>query len=136
MPKEAPVKTQRGICQYECQARCCRYITIQVDAPRLKADFDEIVWWLAHEDVSVYFFGRRWHVEIQTRCKHLTKDNLCDAYEDRPSVCRDYNADECEYPERPRHDLQFETREEFETWWKKKRDRARRRRRARVTRAG
>ena len=135
MPKEASAKTQRDICQYECKARCCRYITIQIDAPRLKADFDEIVWWLAHENISVYFYGRRWHVEVQTRCKHLTKSNLCGAYEDRPAVCRSYSPDECEYPERPRHDLQFDTREEFEAWWKKKRDQARRRRRARLATA-
>jgi len=136
MARVASANTQRDICQYECRARCCRYITIQIDAPRLKADFDEIAWWLAHENVSVYFFGRRWHVEIQTRCKHLTKDNLCGSYEDRPAVCHDYNTDECEYPERPRHDLQFDTREQFEIWWKKKRDRARRRRRARAANTG
>jgi Fe-S-cluster containining protein len=101
----------------------------------VKADFDEIAWWLAHENISVYFYGRRWHVEMQTRCKHLTKSNLCEAYDDRPAVCRSYSADECEYPERPRHDLQFNTRDEFEAWWRKKRDRERRRRRARAAAA-
>jgi len=130
MSKEPQPKTQRDICQYDCQARCCRYITIQIDAPRLKADFDEISWWLAHENVSVYFHGRRWHVEVQTPCKHLTKDNLCDIYEDRPLVCRCYDSDGCEYPDRPKHDLQFNTKEEFDSWWARKKERARRKRRA------
>jgi Fe-S-cluster containining protein len=123
---------QQRVCQELCEARCCRYVTVQIDAPRVKADFDEIAWWLAHENVSVYFYGRRWHVEMQTRCKHLAPDNLCGAYGARPAVCRDYAAEECEYPERPRHDLQFNTREEFEGWWEKKQDRARRRRRGRA----
>ncbi len=28
------------------------------------------------------------------RCPHLKEDNLCDVYEDRPAICRDYQADE------------------------------------------
>jgi len=27
------------------------------------------------------------------RCPHLTADNLCAVYEDRPQICRDYAAD-------------------------------------------
>nr|WP_217917385.1 MULTISPECIES: YkgJ family cysteine cluster protein [unclassified Myxococcus] len=28
------------------------------------------------------------------RCPHLREDNLCDVYEERPAICRDYRADE------------------------------------------
>lgn len=36
------------------------------------------------------------------RCPHLTEDNLCGVYEQRPSVCRDYAADEvCRLIEAP-----------------------------------
>lgn len=32
--------------------------------------------------------------QIGERCLHLTEDLLCGVYEDRPAVCRDYQADE------------------------------------------
>jgi len=125
------VADQLHLCQRLCRGRCCRYIIIRIPAPRLKADFDEISWFLAHENISVYFNARRWHIEVRSRCKHLTEQNLCDSYETRPSVCRGYAADECEYPDRPKHDLQFDTREDFDAWWHSKRARERRRRRER-----
>ncbi|ABF91473.1 conserved hypothetical protein [Myxococcus xanthus DK 1622] len=28
------------------------------------------------------------------RCPHLQEDNLCGVYEERPAICRDYQADE------------------------------------------
>jgi len=120
------------MCRDLCQGRCCRYITVQIKAPRLKADYDEIGWFLAHENISVYFYGRRWHVEMRTPCKHLDGSNLCTIYESRPLVCREYDTEACEYPNRPRHDLQFDTKEEFDIWWEGKRRREQRRRRARA----
>lgn len=36
------------------------------------------------------------------RCPHLTQDNLCSVYENRPDICRDYQADEvCKRIEAP-----------------------------------
>jgi Fe-S-cluster containining protein len=134
MPKAKPLTADevRRRCQHDCKARCCRYLTIQIPAPRLKRDFDELSWFLAHENVSVYIECRRWHVEVQNRCKHLTQDNLCDDYENRPDVCRTYSGDVCEYPERPLHDTQFDSQEEFNAWWARRRERERRKRRARA----
>jgi uncharacterized protein len=111
-------------CQHQCQARCCRYITLQIDAPKRKCDFDELSWFLAHENVAVYRESRRWHVEVQNRCKYLTEENLCGAYENRPEVCRSYDAANCEYPARPKHELQFDTREQFDAWWARKKAKA------------
>ncbi len=125
-------------CRQLCRARCCRYLTIYIPAPRRKADFDELSWFLAHENISIYFDARRWHVEVRTRCKYLNSQNLCAIYETRPAVCRGYDLDECEYPERPKHDLQFDTKQEFDAWWEKKRvrERLRRRQRSRPARKG
>ena len=119
-------------CQHDCQARCCRYITVMLPAPKQKADFDELSWFLAHEGISVYVEGRRWHLEVRNRCKYLTKANLCRIYEDRPEVCRGYETEECEYPERPAHTLHFDTRDEFDSWWARRRAREKRRRRQRA----
>ena len=136
MPRDRTTDTdQRDICRIVCEARCCRYVTVQIKAPKAKADFDELSWFLAHENISVYFEGRRWHVELRTPCKHLSRGNLCSIYETRPLVCRSYDVGACEYPARPKHDLQFDTREEFNRWWAGKRERERRRRRRRATAA-
>ena len=108
-------------CQELCGARCCRYLTVQIPAPKDAIDLDEISWWLAHHHVTVYVESRRWHLEIRTACKYLTGDNLCSAYEERPNVCRQYDPAECEYPARPQHTLQFDTREDFDSWREKKR---------------
>ena len=125
-------REQRRTCQHLCKARCCRYVVVQIRAPRLKADYDEISWFLAHERVSIYYHHRRWHLELRTRCRNLTPNNLCAIYHTRPIVCRGYDADSCEYPARPRHDLQFDTKAEFDSWWEKKLAQARRKRRARA----
>jgi len=122
---------QHRICQHECKARCCRYITIKIPAPKVKADFDEISWFLAHRDISVYVESRFWHVEVRNRCKYLTRSNLCSIYENRPDVCRNYDVEACEYPARPKHTLQFDTKEDFDVWWARKRQRERRRRKQR-----
>jgi len=124
-------ETELHRCQHLCRSRCCRYITVHIPAPRRKAEFDELSWFLLHENISVYFNARRWHLEIRSPCKHLTEQNLCAGYETRPFVCRGYDSDACECPDRPKHDLQFDTREEFDAWWASRNDRARRRRRDR-----
>lgn len=134
MSRKRPESTdeQLRICQQECGARCCRYITVLIKAPRRKADYDEISWFLAHEDISVYVESRRWYLEVRNKCKYLTDDNLCSIYENRPDVCRQYDPDSCEYPKRPRHTLQFDSKQEFDRWWARKRARERRRRKQRA----
>jgi len=126
---DARAEEMQRRCQYECKSRCCRYITVVLPAPKRKADLDELSWFLAHENVSVYVEARRWHLEVQTPCRYLGSDNLCAVYEDRPEVCRDYEHDICEYPNRPRHALQFDTRESFDEWLEKRQARRRRQRR-------
>lgn len=122
-------------CQHQCKARCCHYITVVLPAPRHKADFDELSWFLAHENISVYVECRRWHLEVRNRCQHLTQSNLCGIYDNRPVVCRSYATDVCEYPVRPKHTIHFDTKDEFDAWWTQKRERERRRRKQRASKA-
>lgn len=118
------------VCQHDCHSRCCRYITVVLPAPRLSYDFDELSWFLAHENISVYVESRRWHLEVRTPCKYLDRDNLCTIYADRPDVCREYDIEACEFPRRPRHTLHFDTRQEFHSWLTKRQEKRRRKRRA------
>lgn len=115
-------------CQDQCAARCCRYITVQIPAPKRQRDWDEISWWLAHHQISVYVEAQRWRLEMRTPCKYLTGDNCCSAYQVRPNVCRDHDTVECEFPYQPRHTLQFDSREDFDSWREKKRQQRRARR--------
>jgi len=122
-------------CRHECKGRCCRYITIQISAPRDKIDMEEIRWFLAHRDISVYVVSRRWNVEVRNRCKYLNSRNLCDIYEKRPEICSLYDFESCEYPKRPKHKLQFDTIEQFDAWRARKRRQQQLRRKRRAGKA-
>ena len=121
MPKSDAKRTARARCQEQCQARCCRYLTVQIPAPQRECDLDELSWLLAHEHVTVYVASRRWHLEIRTRCRYLTADNLCAVYDSRPKVCRDHSPRECEYLGPPKTTLQFDQMEDFDAWRTKQR---------------
>ena len=107
----------------ECGGRCCRYIAIGIDSPRSLVGRENIRWFLLHEKVSVYIdHNKEWFVEFATPCVAQDKNNRCGIYERRPKVCRDYGlADgDCEYYATP-YIEKFETLEQFETWWARKR---------------
>ena len=81
----------------ECNAECCRYVTADIDAPKDKDAWDEIRWYVMHENVYVYQDNDgEWHVEFRTPCKNLGVDNKCLIYDKRPLVCRDHNVEECD----------------------------------------
>ena len=103
---------QLAICTEACGARCCRYITIEVDAPRAGRDWDEMRWWLAHEGVVVSKDEDGWNVHIETRCGHLRSDNLCGIHQDRMDTCRRYDAANCEFT--GPLDQEFELRSELD----------------------
>jgi len=88
---------QAIICSQKCRARCCNYVTIQIDAPNSERDWDEIRWWLIHEGIHVVKDDDGWMVIVHSRCRYLGRDNLCLAYEHRPNTCRNYDAANCEY---------------------------------------
>lgn len=79
----------------KCNAFCCTYISVHIDTPTTKVDFDELEWFVAHENISVYKDDENsWIVEVMTPCKNL-KDNKCAVYENRPTVCRNYDPENC-----------------------------------------
>lgn len=80
-----------------CPAACCRYLALPIDAPHRKRDYDDIRWYLMHENISVFVEEGDWYVQFQTRCKNLGEDHLCMVYETRPDICSEYEADGCDY---------------------------------------
>ncbi len=85
------------LCEH-CAATCCRYLALPIDKPTNTRDYDDIRWYLLHAGVTVFVEDGDWYIQYQTACKLLGEDNLCTIYETRPEICREYEADGCDYP--------------------------------------
>lgn len=99
----------------QCSA-CCEYIAVPLETPEDIDDYDGIIWYLLHENVRVYIDHEGdWYVEFSTRCKQLSPDGLCTAYEHRPILCEEYDPSECmrSDPEDNGEARAFESAEDF-----------------------
>ena len=81
----------------KCTGLCCKYFALPIDTPEDKEDYDDIRWYLCHNDVTVFVEDGDWFIQFHTVCKNLGADNLCVAYETRPEICREYEAKDCDY---------------------------------------
>lgn len=86
-----------GILCEHCSGHCCRYIALPIETPTERSDFDDIRWYLLHENISVFVEQDEWYINIMTNCRHLRADFLCGIYETRPRICREYSTDACDY---------------------------------------
>ncbi len=84
------------LCEH-CVAACCRYLAIPIDKPTSRRDYDDLRWYLMHEGILVFVEDGDWYVQYATKCKNLGADNLCQVYETRPEICREYEAGNCDY---------------------------------------
>jgi uncharacterized protein len=80
-----------------CVALCCRYIALPIDNPEDANDYDNIRWYLMHENIVAFIEEGQWYIGILNKCKHLQPDNRCGVYETRPRICRSYTTDNCDY---------------------------------------
>ena len=81
----------------QCAGLCCRYFVLEIDKPEDRGDFDNVRWYLVHENTFVFIEKRKWYLGVYARCKHLQADNRCGIYETRPQICRGYSTDNCDY---------------------------------------
>jgi Fe-S-cluster containining protein len=81
----------------QCSGLCCRYFALPIDNPDAPRDFDNIRWYLLHENVTIFVEKSQWYIGIANRCKMLQPDNRCGVYLTRPGVCRGYSTDNCDY---------------------------------------
>ncbi|MBD3242136.1 MAG: hypothetical protein GF331_16210 [Chitinivibrionales bacterium] len=107
-----------------CGAHCCRHVAMHIDTPTCKRDYDNIRWFLMHENVNILVDHENdWLVEFITPCANLKSDNTCGRYEQRPRVCRTYPApdEECEFTGTGKsHRLRFASSEQFERYLTRK----------------
>jgi Fe-S-cluster containining protein len=80
-----------------CAALCCRYFALPIDNPRTATEYDNIRWYLMHENVVIFVQDKQWYLGVSTRCKNLLPDNRCAIYDERPRICRSYSTDNCDY---------------------------------------
>jgi Fe-S-cluster containining protein len=101
-----------------CTALCCHYVSTEIDAPTSRRDFDVIRWYLMHPGVRVYCeeLNGSWFVQFMSRCSNLLPDNRCGIYETRPQICRDLDANECEFALGAGDRWLFTNLQEFERW--------------------
>jgi len=131
--------TEQGHGQCEtCGAKCCRYITVQIDKPRAKIDREEIRWFLAHENVCVYIDAddKSWNVQFHTDCRHLDRNHRCTIYSHRYQICREHDTEDCEASDAHAADTVFHNPDEFDAWWQKKRAKRRRKKRRKRGKGG
>lgn len=84
------------LCEH-CTAVCCQYVALPIDKPESRRDFDDMRWYLMHEGVIVFVEEGEWYIQFRTRCRNLLPDFKCGVYETRPSICREYKAQDCDY---------------------------------------
>lgn len=81
----------------KCSGLCCRYFALPLENPRTARDYDNIRWYLIHENVVVYIEKKQWYLGVLTKCKNLMPDNRCGIYLTRPQICREYTTDNCDW---------------------------------------
>lgn len=98
--------------------RCCTYLSIAIDAPRAAWEYDQWIWALHHEQVSIYVERpEAWFIHFETRCRKLDARGRCAIHGRHPVLCREYDPRDCER-RHPLSDLRawFHTGEELEAW--------------------
>jgi len=113
---------------FQC-AKCCKYMSVEIDAPRTMRDYDHIIWYLYHDRVAVFVdWESDWFVLFQTPCEHLNAQGMCGVYEKRPAICKDFDWRECENhmtaEDGPADKWLFESADDFMAWLKKQRPKA------------
>ena len=77
--------------------KCCRYVAVGIDGPVTVSGVSTTLWLVYHRNVSVYqSHDGDWFVLFPADCENLLPDGLCGIYENRPTLCRDYDVDGCE----------------------------------------
>lgn len=105
-----------------CIALCCRYFALEIDKPQRPEDFDDLRWYLLHDRTQIFTEGRSWFVQVFNKCSWLGDDGSCQGYDQRPSICREYESKWCDQDEtkggsgEPDPDLSFRTLAELEAY--------------------
>lgn len=103
--------------------KCCTYVSVGVNAPNSIRHATNMLWYLYHQNVSVYRDGEgEWSVVFETRCRNLQPDLMCSVYEHRPEICRNFDNKTCEIND-PEGGLSINTPEQLMDYLRQRRPR-------------
>jgi len=107
-----------------CNGACCRYVIVEIDKPEKLEDFEEIKWYVSHKNINVFVDEEDdWDIEFITPCEFLGENNLCQIYEKRPKICREFSVNDCPHHNEYIEKHTFTNLEELENFiknvWKK-----------------
>lgn len=100
---------------------CCNHIAIEIDKPESKDDFQDIYWYVLHNNVNVFVTEdeendneETWFVEFISNCSKLDENNLCSIYSKRPKICSEYDPENCTRSDGESEEIyRFNNAEEF-----------------------
>lgn len=110
--KRSDLKPGEVLCAY-CTGRCCRYFALPIETPTTREDFENCRWYMLHGRVSLFVEDETWYLMVHADCQALQDDNRCGIYETRPTICRSYSTENCEYDDDTCYDQLFETPEQL-----------------------
>jgi Fe-S-cluster containining protein len=119
----APVLFPRSQVPCSVCGLCCTYVTAEIPAPTTVQRASRILWYLYHEQVSVWWdHGDTWLVQFATRCRFFGDDRRCEIYAGRPHVCRELDERTCEVNARD-EGVHFHEAAQFMDWLAQRRPR-------------
>jgi Fe-S-cluster containining protein len=96
MSKTRKAKSKKKVLCHHCTGLCCRYFALPIDTPDGWVDYDDIRWYLSHQNTEVFVEDGDWYLNVLTPCRYLAEDHTCANYELRPKICRGYKTNDCE----------------------------------------
>ena len=122
--------TPENKCSFCTGSICCTYITQEIDTPKTKRDYSNLLWQVSHDHVSIFKDEGVWSLLIDGNCTHLLPGGGCGIYDSRPHACREHTNDYCEFdtPSEEGFELYFPTydallkhcKKKFKNWGGKK----------------
>ena len=98
MPTKSKKRPRRKSMCAKCTGLCCRYFALPIDTPEDWGDYDDIRWFLCHEDITVFVEEGDWYLNVKNKCKYLSENDYhCEIYGIRPKICRGYEIETCDF---------------------------------------
>lgn len=122
MAKKHTSGYKKSLCQ-KCTGLCCRYVALPIETPDDWDDYDDIRWYLYHEDISVFVEEGDWYINMKNKCTKLSEEDYkCMIYDIRPKICRGYKDENCDLTSDDDasydYELHFTTPEQMEEYMK------------------
>jgi Fe-S-cluster containining protein len=80
----------------QCTALCCSHIALEICTPTEREDFENLRWYLIHEDTQIFVDDGVWFLQVFRKCTWLD-GNKCGNYENRPTICAEYSNELCDF---------------------------------------